>query len=302
VYDPSGKGDKSFNDKAFVGYELAQQSFGARTIGKEVTPPFGSNLTDVLHTESSRCRSIIAIGFTYAGAIMAVDSVFPSISYTIIDSQSSRENVRGAVFSVHEGTFLTGALAALKSLSGHIGFIGGFEISIINQFRAGFVAGAKYVNPNITVDIAFVNHPMWNDPVTAKALSLAMYEQGCDVIQQASGTSGMGVFEAARDFHASNGTKVWTVGVDADQYTQVDATLQPYILSSILKRVDTAVFDSYSLQTTTGSVVGGDHVYNLANNGVDYATSGGFTDEYTAQLTAYRDGIVAGTITVPATV
>lgn len=306
IYDPGGKGDNSFNDAAHQGYSRAQQSFGANVIDKEILTSFESNKTQALYTQSFHCKSIFAVGgFVFGNALAAVYPLFPTVTYTLGDSKYtafdtiSPTNVRGAAFATHEGTFLTGALAALKSTTNKLGFIGGFNVPIIDQFRAGFVAGAKHVNPSIQIHVAFVNHPMFNDPDTAKSLALQMYEQGCDVIQHVSGTSGSGVFEAAANFSASNNTHVWALGVDSDQYMQVSDTLKPFILSSILKRMDTAVFNWYTQQASFQNFVSGEYVYNLANDGVGYATSGGQTDEFTAQLTALKNDIVAGTIVVP---
>ena len=199
-----------------------------------------------------------------------------------------------------QGSFLVGAAAALKTQSDHIGFIGGVETELILKFEAGFTAGAKAVNPDIVVDVAYLTQPPdftgFNAPDKAKEVAAGMYEAGADVIYSAAGGSGLGAFQAAADAGAPG--EVWAIGVDSDQYNLVDAALQPYILTSMLKRVDVAVFETTKAYAE-GNFAAGVQTFDLSVDGVGYSTTGGFIDDIVPQLEDYKAQIIAGEITVP---
>jgi basic membrane protein A len=244
---------------------------------------------------------IFGIGFLFADSITAVAPDFPDASFAIVDSVVDAPNVASLVFAENEGSYLVGAAAALKSESGHIGFIGGVETDLIKKFEAGYVAGAKKINPDIKVDIAYISQPPdfsgFNDPAKAKEIAAGQYSGGADVIYHAAGGSGGGLFEAAKEA-SEGGTQMWAIGVDADQYNVVDDSLKPYILTSMQKKVDVAVYDTIK-RATEGESVSGTTVYNLEAGGVDYAKSGGFVDDISDQLDELKAQIIDGTITVP---
>jgi basic membrane protein A len=125
-----------------------------------------------------------------------------------------------------------------------------------------------------------------------------MYADGADVVYHAAGGSGAGLFEAALEQSESSGSKVWAIGVDSDQYNTVDAALQEYILTSMLKRVDSAVFE-ITEAASNGEFEAGNVIYDLSVDGVGYSTSGGFVDAYVDQLEEFKAQIIDGTITVP---
>ena len=204
------------------------------------------------------------------------------------------------LFAEEQGSFLVGAAAALKSQSGTVGFIGGVETDLIKKFEAGFIAGAEAVNPDIEVLSQYITQPPdfagFNDPAHGKEIAASMYGDGADVVYAAAGGSGLGVFEAAGE--AGEPGEVWAIGVDSDQYNLVSAALQPYILTSMLKKVDVAVYSTIEA-LTNGEFRGGPQTFDLSTGGVDYSTSGGFVDDIADQLDDYKQQIIDGEIEVP---
>jgi basic membrane protein A len=304
VFDIGGRGDKSFNDSAAAGLDKATSQL--KGVEQKVLQPNadGSNREQLLRQLADLgYNPIIGVGFLFADSIKAVATDHPQTKFGIIDDSSVQlPNVSGLTFTEEQGSFLVGAAAALKSKSGHIGFVGGVDNDLIHKFDAGYSAGAKAVNPSIKIDKKYLTTPPdfsgFKDPAKGKEAAKAMYSGGADVVYQAAGASGAGVFSAAQE--ASSGGKVWAIGVDSDQYQQVDASLQPLILTSMIKHVDVAVFnfirDFQNDATKSGQVI-----FDLKSGGVDYATSGGFVDDIKSKLDAYKQQIIAGQIVVPTT-
>src|SRR5690606_8153343 len=194
-----------------------------------------------------------------------------------------------------QGSFLVGAAAALRSEAGHIGFVGGVEVPLIQKFEAGYVAGAQAVNPDITIDVTYLTQPPdfsgFGDPAKGKTAAEGMYQNGADIVYHAAGGSGGGVFEAA----AEAGGKA--SGVDSDQYNTADPSVQDVIMTSMLKNVNVAVFE-YLSEVAGGTFPAGETVYDLSIDGVGYSTSGGFIDDITADLDAFKEQIISGEIEV----
>jgi basic membrane protein A len=138
----------------------------------------------------------------------------------------------------------------------------------------------------------------FNDPAKAKEIATSMFQSGADVVYHAAGGSGLGLFQAAKEYEDATGTHVWGIGVDSDQYLTVPEELQPYVLTSMLKRVDVAVYETIKAEVE-GKFQGGYITFDLARDGVGYSTSGGFIDDITSQLEDLKQQIVDGTITVP---
>lgn len=302
VYDLGGRGDQSFNDAAAAGLDQAKEEFGVEA--EELEPDEGGeNREELMRLLADEGSSLIfGIGFLFTDSITAVAPEYADTRFAIVDGFVDAPNVANLGFAEHEGSFLVGAAAALKSTTGHIGFIGGVEVDLIKKFEAGYVAGATHVNPDIEIDISYITQPPdfagFNDPARAKEIATGMYGGGADVIYHAAGGSGGGLFEAAKETSESSGSQVWAIGVDSDQYNIVDASLQPYILTSMLKKVDVAVYDTIA-RAVAGEDVAGVAAYDLAAGGVDYATSGGFVDDIADQLEDLKQQIIDGEITVP---
>jgi basic membrane protein A len=299
VYDITGRGDRSFNDAAGAGLDQAVAELGVT--GLESTPTGdGDRAERVQGLVDEGAGLVIGVGFLFGDSITAVAEANPDTSFGIIDSVVDLPNVASLVFAENEGSFLVGAAAALKSQTGTIGFIGGVENDLIKKFEAGYVAGATAVNPDIEVLVNYISQPPdfsgFNDPAKGKELAAAQYEAGADVVYSAAGGSGLGAFEAAAEAGAPG--EVWAIGVDSDQYELVSAELQPYILTSMLKKVDVATFETISA-FDGGSFAAGVQVFDVASDGVGYSTSGGFVDDIAAQLDDFAAQIAAGDITVP---
>ena len=313
VYDIGGRGDLSFNDSAAAGLERADAELGI-PFGEASPNDDGSNRAELLQLAADSNDIVIGVGFLFAGDAAAVAAENPDTNFAVIDDamidfgtgEPLAPNAAGLTFAEEQGSFLVGAAAALKSETGKVGFIGGVCcFGLIEKFEAGFIAGAQAVNPDIEIVSEYITEAPdfdgFNQPDRAQVIATTMYEDGADVIYHAAGGAGNGMFQAAKDFSEDNGSKVWGIGVDSDQYNTigaVDASLQEYVLTSMLKRVDVAVFEILKAQQS-GTFSPGNTVYDLSVDGVGYSTTGGYVDDIVDQLEEFKAAIVAGDITVP---
>ena len=300
AYDVGGRGDQSFNDSAAAGLDQATEEFGIETEESEAEDGEAETAREErLRTfADAGYNPIIAVGFAYAASVGKVAEEYPEVTFAIIDDSSLVDvpNVASLVFAEEQGSFLVGAAAALKSEADHIGFVGGVETPLIQKFEAGYAAGAKAVNPDITVDVTYLTQvPDFSgfaDPAKGKTAAEGMYDAGADIVYHAAGGSGGGVFEAASEAEA------WAIGVDSDQYNTADPSLQDVILTSMLKNVNVAVYN-FLAEVVDGEAPAGVTTYDLAVDGVGYSTSGGFIDDITGDLEDYKQQIIDGDITVP---
>ncbi len=304
VFDIGGRGDQSFNDSAAAGLDRAAAQLGVTTTESSPNPD-GSNRAEMLQLSADGADLVIGVGFLFGESITEVAANNPDTYFGIIDSApDGTDNLAGLVFAEHEGSFLVGVAAALKSTTGTVGFIGGVDIDLIRRFHAGFEAGVRAVDPNIRILDSYITEPPdfegWFQPAEAKIIAQSMYEADADVIYHAAGGSGAGLFEAAKEFSESTGTHVWAIGVDSDQYNTSSEEVRPYILTSMLKRVDVAVYNTIEA-VANGDFTGGTTVFNLAVDGVGYSTTGGFVDDIVPQLEEFKQAIVGGSIVVPET-
>lgn len=300
AYDVGGRGDKSFNDSAAAGLDKAREELGIES--EELSPnASGSDRGDNLRQlAEDGFNPVIAVGFAYAESLEAVAADFPDTTFLIVDDASVKaDNVKSLLFAEEEGSFLVGAAAALKSTANNVGYIGGVETPLLQKFEAGFVAGAKQVKPDITTQVKYLTQPPdfsgFGAPDKGRETANGMYDAGADVIYAAAGGSGVGVFQAA----VAKGTKA--IGVDSDQYESVgDAELQKVILTSMLKRVDVAVFETLQ-KFVEDEEIPAETVFDLESGGVGYSTSGDFVTDIEPQLEELKEQIVSGEITVPTT-
>lgn len=298
VYDIGGRGDQSFNDAAYAGLSQAEEELGVEV--RDLSPnQSGEDREELLRTlADDGYDMVIGVGFAFAEAMGAVTADYPDTSFAIVDDASvEADNLTSLVFAEEQGSFLVGAAAALTSETGKLGFIGGVEIDLIKKFEAGFVAGAAEVDPEATVDVKYISQPPdfsgFNDPGTGKEIALGQYGAGADVIYHAAGGSGGGLFEAAVE---SDG---WAIGVDSDQYLTAEEAVQGSILTSMLKRVDVAVFEAIK-SFVEGTLEPGVQQFDLSNDGVGYSTSGDFlSEEIITQLDELKQQIIDGEIEVP---
>jgi basic membrane protein A len=305
AYDTGGRGDQSFNDSAYAGASAAVDALGAEL--QEFSPnEDASNRAEGLAGLAEQgFNPVIAVGFNYDDVIAEVAPQFPDTTFAQVDGSNADgakgDNVTGLVFAEEEGSFLAGVAAALKSESGHIGFVGGVQSPLIEKFEAGYLAGAQAVNPQIVVDRQYISpagdFSGFSDPARGQILAQGMYDAGADIVYHAAGGSGRGVFQAAAD----SGNRA--IGVDSDQYLTVgEPALQAVIMTSMLKRVDNAV-EQFINDYSEGNVQGAEDVLSdLSTEGIGLATSGGFIDDIQDDIQQYSQQITDGTITVPTTV
>lgn len=297
VFDVGGRGDKSFNDAAYRGLQMARDSLG---VGIEAIEPDGADRESALRLLAARGASLIfGVGFLFTDEVRRVAEEFPDKHFACIDySLTAGETLPGNLLAVRfreeEGSFLVGALAALQSTSKKIGFVGGMDIPLIRRFQAGYETGAHYARDDVTVYVSYagVTGEAFANPAKGKELALAQYENGADVIFHAAGATGLGVFEAARQLRR------WAIGVDSDQRTEAPGR----VLTSMVKRVDVGVFQTIR-QHVEGTWTGGVREMGLAENGVDYVydehNAGYIDDDVRARVEELRRAIIAGEIEVP---
>ncbi len=312
TFDIGGRGDQSFNDSAAEGIDRAQTELGI-TFSEAEPNADGSNRAELLQLQADTSALVIGVGFLFAEDVKTVAAENPDVNFAVIDDAMLDfdngavpwgDNISGLTFAEEQGSFLVGAAAALNSQSGTVGFIGGVGgFGLIEKFEAGFTAGAKAVNPDITVIPQYITMAPDFDGFfaadRAKEIALAMYDQGADVVYHAAGGSGAGLFEAAKERSEASGTKVWAIGVDSDQYNTSSEEVRDFILTSMLKRVDVAVFEVTKSQAE-GAFTSGNTVYDLSVDGVGYSTTGDFlTAEQIATIEDYKAQIIAGDIVVP---
>ncbi|HSJ90562.1 MAG TPA: BMP family ABC transporter substrate-binding protein [Ilumatobacter sp.] len=313
TFDIGGRGDQSFNDSAAAGIDRAVEELGIEFTEAEPNAD-GSNRAELLQLQADQSPLVIGVGFLFAADVAAVAAENPDTNFAVIDDAMLDfevdppapvcENCAGLTFAEEQGSFLVGVAAALNTQTNTVGFIGGVGgFGLIEKFEAGFEAGVKAVNPDITIISQYITQAPDFDgfvaPDRGREIALAMYDQGADVVYHAAGASGAGLFEAAAERSESSGSKVWAIGVDSDQYNTSAPEVRDYILTSMLKRVDVAVFEITKAQQD-GSFTSGNTVYDLSVDGVGYSTSGDFlTAEQIATIEDYKQQIIDGAIEVP---
>jgi basic membrane protein A and related proteins len=269
VLDKGGKDDKSFNTSAYEGAMKAKKDLGIELKYVEATD---NNSLEVLHRNFAQKKYdlIIGIGFAQADAVKKVAALFPQSQFVIVDGEIKADNVRSLLFEEHEGSFLMGAAAAMKSKTGTVGFIGGMDIPLIRRFQKGYEAGVKYVNPKANVIVSYIGvaGEAWNNPAKAKEMTLGQIGKQADVIFHAAGASGSGVFDAAAE------KKVYAIGVDSNQNWMKPGV----VLTSMLKRVDVAVFETIKAANEKKFKAGVVR-FGLKDSGVDWAL-----DQYNEKL------------------
>lgn len=305
AFDIGGLGDQSFNDAAYRGLQDAIADGLVTEENTDYLEPnaSGSNREDNIANLTDQGYDVVfGVGFIFSPFVDELAKEYPDQYFAVVDGfAADAPNTTNLGFKEHEGSFLVGAAAALKSESGTIGFLGGQEgTGLIEKFEAGYVAGAQAVNPDIEVLVQYIGDTTaaFNDPTKGEALSAGMYDDGADIVYHAAGASGLGLFKAAED------AGQLAIGVDSDQSLTASPAQQELILTSMLKRVDTAVYDTIA-NVTNDDFVSGFQSFGLADEGIDYAVNE-FNDneellsaDIQAQLDEYKAQIISGEITVP---
>ena len=304
--DVGGIGDKSFNDAANAGL---QQAISEGIIAEENTEFLEANATgsnrdeNIVNLADQGFDLIIGVGFAFSEGIAEIAPDYPDQNFAIVDGFANAvndqlTNVADLTFEEHEGSYLVGIAAGMTTEANTVGFLGGQEgTGLIEKFQAGYEAGVQSVCPDCEILVEYIGDSTqaFVDPTRGEALSASMYDDGADVIYHAAGQSGLGLFAAAAD------TGQWAIGVDSDQYEVLadNPEQQQTILTSMLKRVDTAVYDAIS-QASSGAFRAGFQVFGMAEEGVDYADSNpAVPDDVRAAMDEAKAAIISGEITVP---
>ena len=316
--DVGGLGDKGFNDLAYAGLNKAIDD---GIICKENTKYVeanneGSNLDqEVQSLVDGGYNLIIGTGFSFTddGKINEIAPDYPDVDFGIIDGFATCgtacglpndadkiPNVVDLTFKEQEGSYLVGVAAALEAQKlncDNVGFLGGQTGDLIGKFEAGYTAGVQAIDKNMTVQVEYIGDSTkaFNDPIQGEALSNKMYDNGACVIYHAAGNSGNGLFKAAA------AQQKIAIGVDSDQYNVVAPDLQKWILTSMIKRVDTATYDTIKA-AADGTFEGGiDKVFDLKSDGISYSTSNTelMTQDIIDQVESYKQKILDGTIVPP---
>ena len=305
VFDMGGRGDKSFNDGAYIGAERAVKELGARV--RFIEPGEGSDREAGLRLLAAEGMDlVIGVGFIFTDDLTQLAREYPNTRFAGVDYSVATDkdgkiippppNLAALKFREEEGSFLVGALAGLVGKSKKVGFVGGMNFPLIHKFEMGYKAGVKAVCPDCEViaQYAGVTPEAFRNPGKGKELALSQYQQGVNVIFHASGSTGLGVFEAARQ------TGKLAIGVDADQYNEAPG----YVLTSMVKGVDNATFDVIK-RVKEGRFKGGIYQYGLAQNGVGYVYDANneklIPPDVRAKLEQLKQEIIAGRIKVPST-
>ncbi len=292
IYDMGGKFDKSFNEAAYKGAEMFRKEFGDKY--RDFEPTNETQYEQAIRRFASRGTDIIVVvGFSYQGVLEKMAPEFPDTKFVIIDSEVKQPNVLSIQFKEHEGSFLVGMIAAMKAKGDTVGFVGGMDVPLIRKFHLGYEEGVHYVKPNakVLMNMTGTTPSAWADPIRAGELARGQMDRGAEVVYAAAGSSGNGVLQAAADAGR------FSIGVDSNQNY-----LHPgSVLTSMVKRVDLAVFDALK-SAREGHFKGGSLHLGLKEGGVDYAldeyNKDLITEEMKAKVDDAKAKIISGEIKV----
>lgn len=314
--DIGGLGDNGFNDLAYAGMNKAIDD---GLICKENTKLIESNADGTNLDENVQSLAdagynvIIGTGFSFSPGINELAPSYPNTDFGIIDGYATCgtacgltndadkiPNVVDLTFKEQEGSFLVGVAAALeadKENCNNVGFLGGQTGPLIEKFQAGYQAGIAAIDKNITVQVEYIGDSTkaFNDAIQGEALSNKMYDNGACIIYHAAGKSGLGLFKAAA------AQKKLAIGVDSDQYKVVTPDQAQWILTSMIKRVDTATFATIKAVADNSFKGGTAEVFTLADDGLSYSTSNTalMTPDMIKVVDEWKQKIINGSVTPP---
>jgi basic membrane protein A and related proteins len=305
--------DKSFNEAAFNGLQRAIED---GLVAEENTRILEANQSgsnrdeNVVNLAEARYELIWGNGYTFSTPVADVAGEYPEQTFAVEDGFATcgepcevmpleTDNVIDINFKEQEGSFLVGAAAGLKTTTKTVGFLGGQTgTGLIERFEAGYTAGVRATCPDCEVLVEYIGDSVqaFVDPTRGEAIAGSMYDDGADIVYHAAGQSGLGLFKAA----VAAGPEALAIGVDSDQYLTASDEEKSHILTSMLKGVDVALYDTISA-VVDGTVKGGPQVFGLAEDGVDFATSNPelLTEDIVTQLNDFKEQIISGEIVVP---
>ncbi len=272
--DDGGINDKSFNQSADKGLKMAEKQLGikSKAIESKSKENYVQNLQ--LISQDFDADLTFAVGYQMKKALEDVATQEKDKKFAIIDTVVNKPNVASLLFKEQEGSFLVGVIAAKMTKTNKIGFIGGNESDVIGRFEAGYIAGAKSVNPNVKIDIRYAES--FTDSNKGYEIAKAEYNSGCDIIMHAAGGAGLGLFQAASELKKS-GKNVWAIGADMDQVLSLlDSNGKPQyadvILTSMVKKVDVATIEAIK-EVKEGKFKAGTKNFGLKEDAVCIAPS-----------------------------
>jgi len=299
VFDVGGLGDKSFNDAAHRGLMKAKDELAIEV--QYIEPGDGSDRESAIRQRAAKGDDlVIGVGFIFSDDITKLAKEFPNVKFACIDYNLPEgvdkppPNLVGLRFREHEASFLVGAIAGRVTKTKKLGFVGGMKIPLIRKFEVGYEKGVKQVCPDCQIFSAYAGTEpkAFADPSKGKELAIAQYGRGADIVYHASGKTGDGVFDAAKE------QKKMAIGVDSDQFHVAPCC----VLTSMLKKVDVAVYDTIK-KVTEGKFEGGVHEFGLVDDGVGFVYDDNNKDrippEVVAEMKDLTQKIIDGTIKVP---
>ncbi len=306
VTDTGGIDDKSFNQSAWEGLEAWGEEHGAEKGASGYDYAQSEDDSDYLPNFTRLVKNdfnlIFGVGFLLEDAVSDIAEQYPDNYFAIIDTVVEGPNIASITFAEHEGSFLAGVAAAMKTKTDKLGFVGGVDSDLINKFEVGFVAGAKSVNPDIEVQIQYAED--FNAVDKGKLIASNMYNSDIDIIYHAAGNTGNGVFAEAKDIKQNDPDReIWVIGVDRDQYEEGlnEDNSTSVTLTSMVKRVDISVQEVTNL-AMSGEFPGGEIVeFGLEDEGISVADTNeeAFTDDLKDAVSEWEEKIRNGELEVP---
>lgn len=303
IFDRAGKDDHSFNEAAYKGFQTALSTHLISPESRVFEAKDDAQVQQATRSfASANCALIFGVGVNVAEPMKSLVDKYPNQKFATIDYIVPGKNVRSILFREDQAGFLMGAIAAMKSKTEKIGIIGGMDIPLVERFKLGFESGAKYINPNIKVTTSFVgvNVDGWNNPTKAEEIALSQYNnQNVDIIFQAAGGSGIGVFNAAEKLHSTNTPiKRYAIGCDSNQNWIKPGIILTSMLKGLGESLLNSIEDFKQNKFTAGTVV-----YGVDNKGIDWAfdqyNKSNFTSAEVARINEIKSSISSGKIQVP---
>ncbi|WP_156289370.1 BMP family lipoprotein [Oceanobacillus salinisoli] len=305
VTDEGGVDDKSFNQSAWEGIQGWGEELGLSKgegfdyAQSDEKADYMPNITRFVRDEYDL---VFGVGFKLKEDLQSAAEQFPDTNFALVDEVIDAPNAVSILFKEHEGSFLVGVAAAMKTKTNNVGFVGGIDSPLIKKFESGFIAGVKSVNPDIEVDVQYAES--FTDSAKGKLIATNMYDSGVDVIYHAAGGTGNGVFNQAKDIKQNDSDReIWVIGVDRDQHDEGQIGEHNVTLTSMVKRVDVAVQDVIN-RGINGEFPEGEQIeYGIEENGISVATTNeeAMTEEIISAVEDWQEKILNGEVEVPQT-
>ena len=293
IYDVRGRGDLSFCDAAYAGAKKAEDKWDIKLT--EINPVQNTDTEmAVRRLAELKYDLIIGVGFLFREPMDRVAPDFPDVNFALIDEEAKPKNVASLIYKAHEGTFLAGVIAAMKTETKKVGFVGGMKIPLVEAFEIGFAAGIKATNPEVELLVNYVGvtPKAFDNPAKGKELALAQYKKGADIIIAAAGASGLGVLDATKQ------TKKYIIWVDSNG----NGLIPGQVLTSVIKGVELSVYEMIE-HVVSDTFTGGVKNYGLKEGGIEFIVDKDnkflLSEEILKKVEEFKGKIISGEITVP---